>query len=421
MPDQSVMNEFFVVALPGMEDIVRDELRDWFPELEGAVSHGGVTVHAPLAVGLSFNLCLKTATRVLLRVASFKSSDFPKLYNKVRSLDWSQWIEPSCELVVHPSTRLSRIKIKRRIVETCEDAWMDYQKERGAVKLRGRRANLYVRFIEDQCTLSLDTSGERLHKRGEREHIGVAPLRESIAAALLQRVARAHGAGAAAQGRGAEAQGSSLGVEIVDPMMGSGTFLLEAGSWGELADQREFAFESFVAKKIAVPVLKSAPPVVSGLVGFESDKKTMAAARNNLKGLANSARTELDSRARVDRPTRAEQTIRAEQTQAEQPTLVLRNESIFNAEPMPPAAGPRWVFCNPPYGERLKVKEPLGEYYVRLFAAVERVAKPDRACFLLPSKAVKGKFTLPLGWKVLEKRPFVNGGIPVTAFVFGRV
>jgi hypothetical protein len=66
------------------------------------------------------------------------------------------------------------------------------------------------------------------------------------------------------------------------------------------------------------------------------------------------------------------------------------------------------------------VKEPLAEFYARLFAAAEKVARPDRACFLLPGKAVKGRFPLPAGWKVLEKRPFLNGGLPVVAFVFGR-
>ena len=93
----------------------------------------------------------------------------------------------------------------------------------------------------------------------------------------------------------------------------------------------------------------------------------------------------------------------------------------FDAKPLPPAGSKqRWVIANPPYNERIKVKEPLNELYARLFKKAEEVAKPDLACFLLPSKAVKGKFDLPRGWKVLEKRPFLNGGIPVVAFVFGR-
>ncbi len=370
------MVEFFLVALPGLEDLVKAEVADWFPTLESRLEHGGVTVFAPLATGLSMNLCLKTPTRILMRISTFKSSDFPKLFNKVKEIPWDQWVDPRCELVVHSSTRLSRIKIKRRIDETCADAWMAYQKSKKVTASRGMKANLYVRFVEDECTLSLDTSGERLHKRGERESIGLAPLRETIAAALIQLVGRAH-----------PTEGPS--VEIVDPMMGSGTFLLEAAGRDELVNKREFAFETFPVKDIDVPSLKVERPAVDSLVGYELDQKTVTAAKANLKGV-------------------------------KKPSINLQSVDFFKAEPMPKAETARWLFCNPPYDERIKVKEPLANLYVRLFAAADRVVQPDRACFILPSKVVKGKFQLPAGWKVLEKRPFLNGGIPVVAFVFGR-
>jgi putative N6-adenine-specific DNA methylase len=367
------VNEFFVVALPGLEDIVQAEIKAWYPGLETEVIHGGINVKAPLDVGLSMNLTLKTATRVLLRIASFRSRDFPNLFSRVRKIDWSQYIDPTCELVVSASTRMSRIKIKRRVEETCEDAWADYQKTQRAIRVRGRKAHLYVRFIEDHCTLSLDTSGERLHKRGERTQIGEAPLRETIAAALLRMTA---------------ATASDVReVEVVDPMMGSGTFLLEAATAYVPVSSRDFGFEVFVAKNVRAPVGDFPAPQVVSLTGFEADKKTLSAAKENLRGIEN---------------------------------VTIHQANIFTAQALPEAKAARWVLCNPPYGERIKVKEPLPEYYAKLFAAVEKIARPDRACFLLPSKSVKGKFTLPLGWKVVAKRPFVNGGIPVVAFVFER-
>jgi putative N6-adenine-specific DNA methylase len=364
------MCKFFVVALPGLEDVVAAEIRDWFPDLETEIEHGGVNVSASLEIGLGMNLVLKTATRVLLRVAEFRCRDFPALYKKVVGIEWSDWVDPACELEVHASTRLSRLKIKRRIEETCEDAWLDYRSKTGAKAARGRKLGLYVRFVNDQCTLSLDTSGERLHKRGLRQWVGEAPLRESLAATLLQVVERLDGAAGGP-------------VEIFDPMVGSGTFLLEAAIRARvISGSREFVG---FREPAAVPVYAGPVVDVSGLVGFDQDAKTLKAARENLKGLE----------------------------------VVLRKADVFTAEPLP-AGIRRWVFVNPPYGERLKVKEPLGEYYARLFAAVERVAAPERACFLLPARAVKGKFVLPAGWRVLAKRPFVNGGIPVVAFVFGR-
>lgn len=370
--------EFFLVALPGLEDLVQAEAQEWFPNLEFKSQHGGVTVMAPVAEGLSMNLALKTPTRVLIRVDSLRARDFPKMFNQIRSIDWQQWIDPTSEIEVQASTRLSRLKIKSRIEETCQDALMDYRKKIGVTIDRDKKLTLLIRFVEDQYSLSLDTSGERLHKRGIRQHIGEAPLRETIAAALIQLVGRKYPA-------------DDRPVEIIDPMMGSGVFLLEAEFRDQLVETRDFAFEVFNDPKVKKPVLPTPRPKIESLVGFEHDPKTLKAAQKNLKSLPGNY------------------------------AVNLKGENFFKAEPMPPTSThQRWLFCNPPYNERLKIKEPLNDFYGKLFEASDRVAKPDRACFILPSKAVKGKFILPLGWKVLEKRPFVNGGIPVVAFIFGR-
>ncbi len=365
--------KFFAVALPGLEDLVQAEIAEWFPDLAVEPVHGGVNVEASLGRGLAMNQVLKTPTRILLRVAEFRARDFPTLYKSVKKIHWRDYVDPSCELEVHVSTRLSRLKIKSRIEETCQDAWVDYRNEARVTAVRGRKIGLYVRFVEDVCTLSLDTSGERLHKRGSRSFVGEAPLRETIAAALIQMVERKH----------AGAEGHA--VEVVDPMAGSGTFLLEAAFRDEVIQSREFAFDHFARAQVEVPSAPVRPFRFESLVGYEADKKTLGAARENLKNLEG---------------------------------VHLRGEDFFKAEPLPPTERRRWVFCNPPYGERIRVKEPLADLYVRLFEAVEKNCRPDLACFLLPSKAVKGKFRLPPGWKVAEKRPFVNGGIPVTAFVF---
>ena len=353
--------EFFLVALPGLEDLVAAELAEWFPDLSAETQHGGVAVTAPLDIGLGFNFCLKTPTRVMVRLKRFRCRDFPKLYQTVMALPWFDFVPPECRMVAHASTRLSRLKIKSRIESTCVDAW-----KKIAPAAKGPEFNVYVRLVDDECTISLDTSGERLHKRGVRTHVGEAPLRETIAAALV-RMVRTHAEGVTE-------------VEVVDPMAGSGTFLLEAATAHRLIDQREFAPLKITARKPAAREgLK-----VTRLIGFERDEATVKAARVNLAGL----------------------------------TVDFRDEDIFTAEPLPAAAGARWLFVNPPYGERLRVDEPLPAYYAKLFAACARVAAPDLVCALLPAAGAKGRLTLPTGWRVVEKRPFVNGGIPVVAFVF---
>lgn len=369
--------EFFLVALPGLEDLVKAEVADWFPAFETKVEYGGVTVNAPLAQGLAMNLVLKTPTRILLRVASFTCRDFPKLFNKVSGLKWREWIDPSCELEVHASTSRSRLKIKKRIEGTCLEAWKKQQKNLKTSHVN--KASLYVRFLDNLCTLSLDTSGERLHKRGSRQLVGTAPLRETIAGALIQLMGRKIGAS------------DTRPVELIDPMMGSGTFLIEALFRDRLVEKRDFAFEVFADQPGELPKLQASRHKIESLIGFEQDEKTLTAAKENLRTIENDCE------------------------------IKLRAEDFFKAEKLPASPNrQRWVLVNPPYGERLKVKEPLGEFYARLFATTDKVADPDLACFILPLKAVHGKFDLPHHWKAIEKRRFSNGGIPVIAFIFAR-
>ena len=369
--------EFFLVALPGLEDLTEAEVQDWFPHVETKIEHGGVTVLTSLEEGLSMNMALKIPTRILLRVSRFTCKDFPKLYNKILDFPWHQWIQPECTLKVHASTTASRLKMKKRIEETCEKAFNKYQKDRKVKANTKRKINLYVRLKDNHCTLSLDTSGERLHKRGLREHIGEAPLRETIAASLIQLLGR-HG-------------DRQTPIELVDPMMGSGTFLLEGAMRDLVIDSRDFAFDNFSRPPQQNPSLKVTRPAIDTLTGFEKDQKTLKAAENNLK------------------------------SSSENLKMNLHLKDFFLAEPFVAERNhQRWVLVNPPYGERLKVDEPLGEFYAKLFATTERLSKPDLACFLLPSKAASGRLLLPSTWRVLEKRPFSNGGIPVLAFVFGR-
>ena len=362
------------MALPGLEDLVEQEINDWYPDLKTHRGHGGITVHAPFSMGLSMNTVLKTATRILLRVDEFRCRDFPKLYNRVIELPWKNWVDPTSTLTVHAATRLSRLKIKTRIEETCLEGWTEYQSDLGITADPKKQIAMYVRFHNDDCVISLDTSGERLHKRGIREKIGEAPLRETIAAALLQLVAKT--------------DPDAQNVEVVDPMMGSGTFLIEA-AMRDRTVEREYAAGLFSSTSDEASLHAQRPKIIK-LTGFERDTKTINAAKDNLAQIKDGFDVQIIHR------------------------------DFFGSPPLPKAEGARWLLVNPPYGERLKVKEPLSEYYAKLFNEVARVVQPSRACFLLPAKAVKGRFPLPLGWKVLEKRPISNGGIPVVAFVFGQ-
>jgi len=115
--------EFFLVTLPGLEDLVIHEVGEWFPGLEIKSGHGGVTVMAPLEIGLAMNLALKTPTRILLRASTFRCKDFPKLFQKVSEFPWKELIDPSSMMEIQVSSARSRLKIKNRIAETCLKGW----------------------------------------------------------------------------------------------------------------------------------------------------------------------------------------------------------------------------------------------------------------------------------------------------------
>jgi putative N6-adenine-specific DNA methylase len=377
--------EFYLIVAPGFEALALQELERWsIPGIlvPPAASRGGITLQlADQSVGFALNRVLKIPTRVLIRIAKFGCRDFPKLFKKVSQLPWETWVSDSDRLSFQASSHASRLFVKKRIEQTCEEARERFLKNRNAIPSpEGREVSVLVRIDDDVCTISLDTSGELLHKRGMRPLSSDAPIRETIASALLQFMEKIPNA-------------SAQPIELVDPMMGGGTFFLEAMLIRERIVGREFAFEKFAtASANEVKLTPSDRSPFESFHGFELSEKTIAAARENLSDLFG-----------------AEAVSR----------LKTSCEDIFEAKPLPPHPN-RWLVTNPPYGERLKISVPLGEYYKNLFAACERVFQPTRACFVLPEKSRPLSLSIPTNWKRVADLPFSNGGLPVRAVVYER-
>jgi len=372
--------EFFLIIPPGLEDLAADELRQWRPDVLPQKEFGGLRLECPLERGLALNLCLKIPTRILLRVDSFRCRDFPKLFKKISHFPWEEWLDPGVQLEVHVASSKSRLNMKKRIQDTVQKGWLHFQKKTQAA-VQDACVSLYVRFHEDLCTLSLDTSGERLHKRSGDKFIGKAPLRETLAAALFELVS---------------AESVDKAVEIVDPMMGSGTLLSEAFLKSHVFSQRHFAFEHFKFSSLESPKYHGPKREILQMVGYEKDPKTFSVASRNLKKLSSEISFELFQ------------------------------QDFFEASPLlrtPSSLPPRerWVLCNPPYGERLKIKGSPQKFYESLFAQMEKILMPDRVCLLLPERPLKGKLNLPPSWKVKAKIKTSNGGIAVNMFLFHRV
>lgn len=375
-------SQFFLITLPGFEDLALKEVHSWIPEAEARIEHGGIDLTLPLKEGLALNTVLKLPTRILLRAYEFKCKDFPKLYNKTSLFSWSDLLDTRHPIKVHASSKKSRLSIKRRIEDTVEKAWVSAQKKKLSLEEinEGQRLppiDLYVRFFEDTCTISIDTSGERLHKRNLNKHVGKAPLRETLAAGMIH-LLKSH---------------SSLDkpLEIIDPMMGSGTMLMEAALLDFPRPRKEYAFSYFKMNQLAELNSPSKKLKVARIGGYEKDLNTFEAAKHNLSELSNIE-------------------------------LSLQNEDFFKslsfASPQPDQE--RWVLCNPPYGKRIKIQTSLKEYYDKLIKKIDDSLSPKFTTLLLPREKGEIKLSLPKSWKVIEKRKLLNGGIPVTVFVFEK-
>ena len=375
------VREFYFIVAPGFEELAQAELRDWLPTVESKTERGGVTAQLPLGIGLSLNTVLKIPSRILVRMADFGCRDFPKLFKKMQNFAWDQWFGDSVGVEFHATSKTSRLALKKRIEETAADGRKAYRKKRGASPLAegAPQVTVFIRFENDICFVSLDTSGELLHKRGLRPLSSDAPLRETIAAALLRLLE----VPAPLDEAGGEA------VELVDPMTGAGTFLMEAAILRKVMSQRKYAFENLLPTlrlEDKQKWLTQSIDVYGSFAGFDTDAKTLAAAAENLNRVSEARK------------------------------IQLFETDFFEAEPLPPAR--RWLIANPPYGERIRIEGPIGQYYENLFIAAERVVQPERALFILPEKAHPARLKRPRNWRVLTELRFSNGGLPVIAVVF---
>ena len=160
------------------------------------------------------NMCLRTASRVLVPILSFKAQKADDIYEQVKALDWSQYMTIKTTFQIDATVYSDYFRhsqfVTYRVKDAIVDYWMERENQRPSVKLEGADLYLNVHIAGDRVTLSLDSSGESLHKRGYRVANTQAPINEALAAGMLLL---------------AEWNGQS---DFYDPMCGSGTLLIEA-------------------------------------------------------------------------------------------------------------------------------------------------------------------------------------------------
>ena len=160
------------------------------------------------------NFCLRTASRVLVPIATFKAKNTDDIYLQVKQLDWAQYMTAKTTFQIDATVYSDLFRhsqfVTYRVKDAIVDWWMEHEGKRPSVQLTNPDVYLNVHIAGDTVTLSLDSSGESLHKRGYRVANTQAPINEALAAGMLLLA-------------GWNGQG-----DFYDPMCGSGTLLIEA-------------------------------------------------------------------------------------------------------------------------------------------------------------------------------------------------
>ena len=243
------MHHCYAITAPGLEHLTAAELRDVGAAV-GAIGPGGVAFDAAPGILYAANLQVRTASRIVVRIAGFHAASFAELEKHARQVTWARWVPADGAVHFRVTSHKSRLYHQEAVAERLERAVLAAIPGASAVRapsdtdaldedvtvLPGVQRFL-VRIVDDELTLSVDSSGALLHRRGYRQASAKAPIRETLAAAMLLAL---------------EWNGST---PLVDPLAGSGTIPIEAALLARRIPpgwRRRFAFERWPEFKPSV-------------------------------------------------------------------------------------------------------------------------------------------------------------------------
>ena len=366
----------FAAVAPGLEPFALAEARAL--GLPARAEEGGLAWSGDLRSIVAANLGLRIASRVLVRLAQFEARTFVDLEKFGRRIPWSLVVTPGATVRFRVTCRKSRLyhsdAVAQRLAEAVRRSVPGAHAEAHASDddeptERDDAVLFVVRFNHDRCTVSADTSGELLHRRGYRQATAKAPLRETLAAALVA------------------ASGWDGVSPLVDPMCGSGTILIEAALAARRASpgaRREFAIERWpgVPAELVRTVRSelgalSRPSAPGPIVGSDRDAGAIEAARENAQ--------------RAGVATDADFAVHA-----------------ISAMRLPDAER-GWIVSNPPFGVRVGEASRVRDLWAQLGHVLRRRAPGWRVTLLSPDAALERQLRIPT--EVVART--TNGGIPV--------
>ena len=365
--------EAFAITAPGLSRIAARELAQVGLVVDD-VEPAGVTFKGGLHEVYAANLRLRTVSRVIVRLGRFQARTFAELERHSSKLPWSKFIAPGRKFEVRVTSRKSRLyhsgAVAERIARAIGEGTGGVAAEDAAPEEHEGEAGqlVIVRLDRDECTVNMDSSGALLHMRGYRRAIAKAPMRETIAAAMLL----------ACEWRADE--------PLFDPFCGSGTIPIEGAMIARRIPpglDRVFAFQQWpwveaglwsrMRREAEAEILDSA---AAPIVGSDRDEGAVRAATENA------------TRARVE------------------------HDVEFVASAVSEAgldAAPGWVITNPPYGVRVGTSRELRNLYARFGMVMRERFIGWKLAFLSADHALEAQLHMEL--ETLFRT--TNGGIPV--------
>jgi len=358
--------DIFLAVAPGLEQALCVEARE-----KGFANPvpvpGGVTVQGGWSEVWRANLVLRGAGRVLVRIGGFRALHLAQLDKRARRFPWAETLRPDVPVKVEATCRASRIYHAGAATQRVETA---LREELGVTISPQAALRLMVRIEDDLCTFSLDTSGASLHKRGHKQAVNKAPLRETLAALFLREC------------------GFDGSEPVIDPMCGSGTLVIEAA---EIAAglypgrDRAFAFEQLASfDPIAWEVMRAtARPTIPTPRFHGRDRDTGAITMSR----ANAARAGVDT------------------------------FTDFRPGPIsdltPPEGPPGLVIVNPPYGGRVGNKKLLFGLYGAMGKVLQERFAGWRVGVITSEPSLARATGLPF---VPTGAPVAHGGMTITLY-----
>lgn len=380
--------ELFASTAPALESIAAGELKTL--GVKGRQEVGGVAFGGDLDRIYQANLWLRTASRVVVRLGRFHASTFYELERRSKKIPWADFLPATGSVALRVTCRKSRLyhsdavaervlsaiaRAAPRAIEMKTDSSVGDEDgdetASSSAPEQGQPQLFIVRIVDDECEISADSSGALLHKRGYRQEVGKAPLRETLAAAMVL------------------ASGWKRGEPLLDPMCGSGTIPIEAaliarGAAPGLLRNFQFmkwqSFDSVLWNEMLERARKSMIDVSGGIRGTDRDAGAIQAATRNAE--------------------------RAGVSEAVKFSVDALSASVAKLEDA--AAGNGWILTNPPYGVRVGESDELRNLYASL-GTILKTKHGWRLGMLTADPMLARQTGLPLRPRFSTS----NGGIPV--------